>query len=111
MIWTAEYYPEAKKDVRKLDGSQQKIVKKAIEKIANNPLSIYEGGYGKPLGNKNGLDLRGLYKVKLKKLGLRIIYELVKENNVYKIVVVGLRADNEVYEIAAQRKAKYSINK
>lgn len=31
--------------------TQRLQVLKAIEKVSENPLSIYDGGYGKPLGN------------------------------------------------------------
>lgn len=32
------FYPDALKDIKRLDGSQRKIVLKAIEKIRTNPL-------------------------------------------------------------------------
>lgn len=107
MIWKDEYYPEAEEDVRKLDGSQQKLIKKAILKIASNPLPTSEGGYGKPLGNKNGLNLTGYLKVKLKRAGLRIVYGLQKQDNIFKIIIIGVRADDEVYEEALKRIEKY----
>lgn len=54
------FYPDAVKDIKRLDGSQRKIVLKAIEKIRANPLPQNEGGFGKPLGNKAGTDLTSL---------------------------------------------------
>ena len=66
MNWSVEYLPEAKKDLKNLDGSQRLLVLKAIKKVQTNPLPQPEGGYGKPLGNKNGNDLSGFLKVKLK---------------------------------------------
>lgn len=65
MSWEVEYLPEANQDLKNLDGSQRLLVLKAIKKVQQNPISIYEGGYGKPLGNKNGSDLSGFLKVKL----------------------------------------------
>lgn len=56
------FYPDALKDIKRLDGSQRKIVLKAIEKIRTNPLPQNEGGFGKPLGNKAGTDLTGFRK-------------------------------------------------
>lgn len=53
MIWDVEYIPEAQQDFDRLDGSQKKIVRKAIEKVRQNPLPVEEGDYGKPLGNKD----------------------------------------------------------
>ena len=102
--WIDKYHPEAKKDIDKLDGSQKVAVKKAIKKVLQNPLPQSEGGYGKPLGNKSGNNLTGLLKVKLKKEGLRIVYKLVRTENTMYVLVVGVRSDNEVYYIAAERK-------
>lgn len=104
--WILEFDIDAKKDFDKLDGSQKPQVAKAIKRVQKNPLPDYEGGYGKPLGNKGGNDLTGLLKIKLKKLGLRVVYRLVRENDVMKIIVISLCGDNEVYELAAKRIAK-----
>ncbi|WP_328598674.1 type II toxin-antitoxin system RelE family toxin [Inconstantimicrobium porci] len=40
MNWEVEYCDEAKKDIKKLDGSQIKQVLKAIEKVSTNPLHL-----------------------------------------------------------------------
>lgn len=107
MIWKVDFIDEAMKDLKKFDGSQRKIVFKAIEKTSQNPLSIYEGGYGKPLGVKFGIDLSGLFKIKLKKSGIRIVYQLIKEDERSSIVIIGLRADESVYKNARLRMDKY----
>ena len=57
MTWTLEFLPEARKDFDRLAGNQKILVAKAIEKVRRNPVPIFEGGYGKPLGNKGGRDL------------------------------------------------------
>ena len=103
-MWKIMYHPEAEQELKKLDGSQQKIVLKAIIKVAQNPESNMKGGYGKPLGN----NLSGLFKIKLKGLGLRIVYKLEQEalDNIMKIVVISMREGNEVYEIAAKRESR-----
>lgn len=72
------FYPDALKDIKRLDGSQRKIVLKAIEKIRTNPLPQNEGGFGKPLGNKAGTDLTGFMKIKLRGSGIRIVYRLIR---------------------------------
>lgn len=79
------------------------MVVKAIDKVSANPLPQAEGGYGKPLGNHNKANLTGYMKIKLKDLGLRVVYGLVRENNVMKIIVISVRADEEVYLEAASR--------
>jgi len=103
MIWKIYYTDEAKDDLRSLDGSQRKNVLKAITKVSQNPLPANEGGYGKPLGNKHGQDLTGLYKIKLKRDGIRIVYALIRTETSMKIIVIAARADDEVYELASKR--------
>ena len=107
-MWKIMYHPEAEQELKKLDGSQQKIVLKAIIKVSQNPESNMKGGYGKPFGNKGGNNLSGLFKIKLKGLGLRIVYKLEQEalDNIMKIVVISMREGNEVYEIAAKRESR-----
>lgn len=101
--WKIEYLDKALEDLKALDGSQRKQVDKAIKKVAKNPLPRAEGGYGDPLGNKIGINLTGLLKIKLLKLGIRVVYKLIKIDDRMLIIVIGARADDEVYEIAAQR--------
>ena len=80
------------------------IVLKAIRKVAQNPLPVNEGGYGKPLGNKGRTKLSGLLKVKLRDAGIRIVYKLIRTRTEMLIVVIGARSDDEVYQIADKRK-------
>ena len=100
MNWEVEFIDEAKRDMHRLDGSQRVLVLKAIQKVSENPTA---DGYGKPLGNKGGRNLAGLFKIKLRKSGLRIVYQLVERDGIMMIVVVGVRADSEVYREAAKR--------
>lgn len=103
MSWKIEYHKEAKKDLKKLDHSQRLNVLKAIEKVSQNPVSKYEGGYGKPLSNNKDTKLAGYFKIKLLKLGIRVVYDLVKHNETMKIVVISVRADDAVYKLAEKR--------
>ena len=103
MNWEVEYLPEAESDLKSLDGSQRILVLKAIKKVKQKPLSVYEGGYGKPLGNKNGNDLTGFLKVKLKSADLRVVCKVVKQNDKMLIIVIGARAEEEVHGIAQKR--------
>ena len=57
MTWSVEFLEEAKKDMKKLERSASLQVLKGIQKVSRNPLPVQEGGYGKPLGNKNGANL------------------------------------------------------
>lgn len=106
MIWWVQYTQEAENDLMQLDGSQKILVQKAIKKVSQNPLPDYQGGYGKPLGNKSGSKLAGCLKIKLKAAGIRLVYKLVEVDGVMTIIVIGARADNEVYNLAQIRLKK-----
>lgn len=109
MIWSLKYLPEAEKDYKSLARSQQLVVDKAIKKVKTNPLPQDEGGYGKPLGHKNGNNLTGYLKIKLRGEGIRIVYKLIRTEEQMLIVVIGMREDSEVYEIASSRIKKHNL--
>lgn len=97
-----EYAPEAVEDLRRLDGSKRKQVLKAIVKVSENPVPFTEGGYGKPLGNKNNRNLTGLLKIKV--ADVRVVYTLQKIKGIMYVIVIAAREDSEVYNIAQGRK-------
>jgi len=101
--WDVRYIDEAMKDRDSFDFSARTQIDKAIRKVSQNPLPKNEGGYGVPLGNKHGNDLTGLCRIKLLKLGIRIVYKIIRDGEIMRIIVIAARADNEVYEIAAGR--------
>lgn len=101
--WEVEFIPEALNDLYDLEKSNYLQVLKAIKKVLQNPLPDFQGGYGKPLGNKMGINLSGYMKIKLKKAGLRIIYSLVYENEIMKIIVISVRDDGKAYKLAEKR--------
>ena len=109
MNWNVLYLPEANKDLDSLSRQQQILVKKAIKKVQANPLPQNEGGYDKPLGHKHGLNLTNLLKIKLRGEGIRIVYKLIKTDSRMLVIVVGIREDDEVYEIAHSRRTKHGL--
>ncbi|TNU96279.1 type II toxin-antitoxin system RelE/ParE family toxin [Eggerthella lenta] len=108
-MWELSFLPEAREDLRALDGSQRMRVVKAIAKVQSNPLSSSEGGYGKPLGNKRLSQLSGLMKVKLKSDGIRIVYKLERIEHAMRIVVIGVRSDDAVYREAQKRRESHGL--
>ena len=98
-----EYSPEAETDYEKFNKVQQRQIDNAVNKVAKNPLPQNEGGYGKPLGNKRGRNLTGCFKIVLMKLGIRIVYEIIRTETTMEIIVIAARADEEVYDMAAKR--------
>ena len=109
MKWTLKFLPEAAKDLKNLAGNQRIMVAKAIDKVLENPLPTHEGGYGKPLGNKNGNNLTNFLKIKLKSAGIRVVYKVIKTETEMLVVVIGARADDEVYDIAQTRAEKHNL--
>lgn len=87
MTWSIEFLEEAERDMKKLDHFAQIQMLKGIRKVSKNPLSTEEGGYGKPLGNKSGINL----------------------TNLMKIIVVSARTDEQVYKEAAKRRDKHDL--
>ncbi|MCL0081421.1 type II toxin-antitoxin system RelE/ParE family toxin [Peptococcaceae bacterium] len=102
-MWQIEYIKETLNDLIKLDNSQRIKVLKAIKKVSQNPLSKLEGGYGKPLGNKGSTRLSGYFKIKLLKLGIRVIYKVIREKDTMRIIIIYARTDDEVYITAGKR--------
>ncbi|MBP3360133.1 MAG: type II toxin-antitoxin system RelE/ParE family toxin [Clostridia bacterium] len=102
MNWNIEYIKEAQRDLKNLDPYNRKIILKAIAKTAERPLPPPDG-IGKPLGNHQNSRLSGYYKIKLKNLGYRVVYSLVRENNIMKIIVISIRDDEAVYKEAERR--------
>ena len=82
MKWTVAFLPEASADLDSLSRTRQAMVKKAIAKAQENPLPQNQGGYGKPLGHKRGMNLTNLLKIKLRNAGIRIVYKLYSRANI-----------------------------
>lgn len=102
MKWNIEYTKFALNDLKRLDPYNRNYVLKAIEKTAQRPLPPPDG-IGKPLGNHSDTKLSGYYKIKLKSLGYRVVYDLIKTENVMEIIVISIRNDDEVYKEAERR--------
>jgi len=101
--WAIEYTKEAESDLKSLDRSQQLHVLKAINRVSENPLPNSEGGYGKPLGNRLSANLTGYLKIKLLKLGLRVVYGLIRDKNIMRIIIISVRDDDTVYKMTKKR--------
>ena len=82
------------------------LILKAIDKTAERPLPPPDG-IGKPLGNHASSRLSGYYKIKLKSIGYRVVYSLVRANNVMKVIVISIRDDDAVYKEAERRIKKF----
>lgn len=102
MKWKIEYIKEAQRDLKRLDQNNRKLILKAIEKTAERPLPPPDG-IGKPLGNHASAKLSGLYKIKLKDMGCRVVYKLIRQEDMMRIIVISVRDDEAVYKEAERR--------
>ena len=109
MIWTVEFLPEAMADLKTLDHSLQIHVLKGIKKVSQNPLPVSQGGYGKPLGNRENNNLSNLLKIKFRDIGIRVVYKVEINHSIMKIIIISARADNQVYKQAGVRRNKHHI--
>ena len=97
------YSDEAKVDLKEFNKAQRRQIYDAVDRVSINPLPQNEGGYGKPLGHKQGRNLTGLCKIVLKKLGIRVVYEVIRTDEIMEIIVIAARSDEEVYDTAEKR--------
>ena len=102
MKWKIEYINEAQRDLKRLDPYNRKIILKAINKTAERPLPPPDG-IGKPLGNHASSKLSGYYKIKLRNLGYRVVYQLVREGETMRVIVISIRDDEALYKEAERR--------
>jgi len=109
MSFQINFLPEALNDMKELDNSLRPQIAKGIQKVSQNPISIYQGGFGKPLGNKDGTNLVGLYKIKFRGIGIRVVYSVEEKDSIMNIIIVSVRADNQVYQEAANRRKKHNL--
>lgn len=94
-----DFWEDAIKDWNALDGHQKKFVAKALQKVEENAANI-----GEALSKKRNIDLTGFRKVKLKSIGIRIVYKVLNDKvEVAEIITIGNRADEEVYKEAFER--------
>jgi mRNA interferase RelE/StbE len=106
-MWDVRFIDEAEKEFSELDKEFQRQVISGIAKVSQNPLPFTEGGYGKPLGNKNNLNLTGFFKIKYRRSAIRVVYTIVREKQVMNIIVINKRDEDDCYTLANQRKTKY----
>ncbi|RSX50263.1 type II toxin-antitoxin system RelE family toxin [Bifidobacterium callimiconis] len=103
MAWSIEFTKAATKDVSRLREPARSHVHAMLARVAENPLPSTEGGYGKPLGHKQGGNLTGYFKVKLRGDGLRVVYRLERTERAMIVIIVSIRDDGAVYKEAVRR--------
>lgn len=89
-----KFHPGALEEWRALDNSIRQPLKKALEKRLDNP--HVPGGELHP-------PLTACYKIKLKKAGVRLVYEVEDDTLVVYVLAVDKRENSAAYQSATTR--------
>lgn len=93
MSYTIEFIPSSEKEFRKLSLDLRKQFVAKLQERVENP-------------RVESAKLRGMkdcYKIKLRNSGYRLVYQVIDERIVVKVIAVGKRERNETYEKAKNR--------
>lgn len=88
------FVPSALKEWQDLDGSVKEILQKLLRKRLDNP---HVSG-----GALHG-ELKGYYKIKLKKQGVRLVYGVEDDKLIVMVMAVDKREDGIVYRSVVSR--------
>ncbi|MBU3556796.1 type II toxin-antitoxin system RelE/ParE family toxin [Polynucleobacter sp. Ross1-W9] len=90
-----EFHALALKEWQKLDNSIKEQFKKQLQKRLINPRVASAKLHG---------DLDNFYKIKLRAVGYRLVYEVIDHKLVVLVIAVGKRDQDAVYRKADSRK-------
>lgn len=94
MAWVIQYHPDVEQDLRALGRSEARIILKVIgERIAQGE----PDKLGKPLAG----ELAGFRRIRTGQT--RIVYRVDGGSIEVLIIAVGMRRDNEIYDLAVGR--------
>ncbi|OOS00233.1 plasmid stabilization system protein [Haemophilus paracuniculus] len=94
MAYSIKVHEDFVVELAKLDPAVKQQLRKKLDKVVENP-HIPK--------NRLGGELHQCYKIKLKKAGVRLIYQVNDDEIYILLLTVGRRADNEVYDTALTR--------
>ncbi len=93
-IYRLKFVPDALKEWQTLDGSIKEPLRKALKKRLDQPHV--------PGAELHG-DLRGCYKIKLRKQGYRLVYQIEDDVLVVLVLAIDRREDLAAYHAAIVR--------
>ncbi|MBN6076206.1 type II toxin-antitoxin system RelE/ParE family toxin [Aggregatibacter actinomycetemcomitans] len=93
MSYIIEFIPSSEKEFRKLDVALRKQFIEKLKERAENPRV--------PSAKLHGM--KDCYKIKLRNAGYRLVYQVIDERIVVKVIAVGRRDRNFVYTKAKSR--------
>ena len=92
--YSLKFLPTALKEWKKLDSSIQNQLQKKLKERLLNPHV--------PASRLH--DFENHYKIKLRALGYRLVYEVIEDEIIVMVIAVGERDKNLVYLKASKRK-------
>ncbi len=92
--YSLEFHELALKEWKKLDGSIKAQFQNALSKRLKTPHV--------PSARLRG-DLQNTYKIKLRDVGYRLVYEVIDKQLVVMVIAIGKRDRNEAYQSAVKR--------
>ena len=92
--YNLEFHELALKEWKKLDGSIKAQFQNALSKRLKTPHV--------PSARLRG-DLQNTYKIKLRDVGYRLVYEVIDQKLVVMVIAIGKRDHNEAYLSAVKR--------
>ena len=95
MSYELDFLEEALEEWNKLNPSIKHPLKKKLMKVLENPRV--------PKNKLSGHPNR--YKIKLRSVGYRLVYEVIDEEIVVLVIAVGKRENNAVYNTAGSRQS------
>ena len=93
MTYKLDFLTEALKEWKALDPTIKNQLKKKLGKRLENPII--------PAARLSGS--RNRYKIKLRAIGYRLVYEVINDEIVIIVIAVGKREQSSVYKKAARR--------
>lgn len=94
--------PDALKEYSKLDKSVLPEVNKAIDELEYRADEV-----GKPLGNKSSTKLAGCKEIKLREIGVRIVFRITSEKvevlRIVYVLAIEERSKDFVFKVAHER--------
>ncbi|MFW2178366.1 MULTISPECIES: type II toxin-antitoxin system RelE family toxin [unclassified Moraxella] len=93
-IYAVKVHDDFTKELAKLDNAIKQQLRKKLDKVVLNPHI--------PKNRLQG-ELSSCYKIKLRKAGIRLIYQVNDDEIYILLLTVGKRADNEAYDTAVSR--------
>lgn len=94
MVYSIRVHKDFVDELDKLDHAVKQQLRKKLDKVIENP-HIPK--------NRLGGELHNCYKIKLRKAGVRLVYQVNDDEIYILLLTVGKREDNEVYDTALTR--------